>query len=90
MYKIKFHKKVADDVSKINKVKLSFIKKVIADKLSTDPIYFSKQLHAGLKHFRSLRVSEYRVVYMIIKNKVHILAIDHRKEIYDKALKRLF
>lgn len=52
-----------------------------------DPIGFGKPLRYSLKGHRRLRVSDYRIVYRIepeIKT-VIIVAIKHRKDIYEDA-----
>jgi len=62
-----------------------FIKRAIEDRLTIDPIGFGKPLRYSLKGHRRLRVSDYRIVYRIepeIKT-VIIVAIKHRKEVYE-------
>lgn len=61
------------------------IKKAIENRLTTDPIGFGKPLRYSLKGYRRLRVSDYRIVYRIEPeaHMVVIVAIKHRKDIYD-------
>ena len=61
--------------------------RAIDERLKTDPIRFGSPLRYGLKGYRRLRVSFYRIVYRIEtkSNTVIILAIKHRKDIYDDA-----
>ena len=61
------------------------IKKAIENRLTTDPIGFGKPLRYSLKGYRRLRVSDYRIVYRIEQeaHMVVIVAIKHRKDIYD-------
>ena len=49
-------------------------------------IGFGKPLRYSLKGHRRLRVSDYRIVYRIEaeKNSVLIIAIKHRKDIYEE------
>ena len=64
----------------------TLIKKAIEERLVLDPIGFGKPLRYSLKGHRRLRVGDYRVVYRIepeIKT-VIIVAIKHRKDIYDE------
>ena len=63
----------------------SLIKNAIEQRLTIDPIGFGKPLRYSLKGHRRLRVSDYRVVYRIEvpANKVIIVAIKHRKDIYE-------
>ncbi|MBU1926637.1 MAG: type II toxin-antitoxin system RelE/ParE family toxin, partial [Gammaproteobacteria bacterium] len=61
------------------------IKKAIEERLMVDPISFGKPLRYSLKGHRRLRVSNYCVLYRIevSTHTVVVVAIKHRKEIYD-------
>lgn len=61
------------------------IMRAIEERLMIDPIGFGKPLRYSLKGHRRLRVSDYRIVYRIeaLKNTVIIVAIKHRKEVYE-------
>lgn len=61
------------------------IKRAIEDRLMVDPIRLGKPLRYSLKNHRRLRVGDYRVVYRIDipTYSVIIVAIKHRKDIYD-------
>ncbi len=63
------------------------IKKAIEKKLMTNPISFGKPLQYSLKGHRSLRVGNYRVIFRIEEeaNTVIIIAIKHRKEVYETS-----
>jgi mRNA interferase RelE/StbE len=63
------------------------IKNAIEERLTVDPIGFGKPLRYSLKGHRRLRVSDYRVVYRIdaSTHTVIIVAIKHRKEIYEDS-----
>jgi mRNA interferase RelE/StbE len=65
------------------------IQKAIEEKLRTHPETFGKPLHQSLFGCRSLRVGEYRVIYLLKKHTVEILLIGHRSNVYESA-KRLF
>jgi len=67
-----------------NKLKV-MIKKAIEERLMVDPIAFGKPLRYSLRGHRRLRVSDYRIVFRIeeAKKTVVVLAIKHRKEIYN-------
>lgn len=52
-------------------------------RLSDDP-YQGKVLHGRLKGKLSLVVGDYRVIYEIRDNIVHLLAVGHRKKIYER------
>ena len=59
------------------------IQNAIENRLTVDPIGFGKPLRYSLKGHRRLRVSDYRIVYRIESKVVIIVAIKHRKDIYD-------
>lgn len=86
-------------VSKIDIPQLSFpiqkeIKHAVEKKLLSNPVAFSKPLLHELKAYRSLRVRDYRVVFLINMIEIDvgiitIIAIGHRNKIYDITLERL-
>lgn len=53
------------------------------DSLKTSP-YIGKKLLGGLASFRSLRVGEYRILYIIIEKRIliQVIKIAHRREVY--------
>ncbi len=53
------------------------------ENLRTDP-FIGKKLLGELSDFRTLRVSEYRILYIIIEKRIliQVVKIAHRKEIY--------
>lgn len=61
------------------------IKLAIEERLAIDPIGLGKPLQYSLKGHRRLRVGDYRIVYRIERkqNTVLIVAIKHRKLVYD-------
>lgn len=61
------------------------IKHAIEERLMIDPIGFGKPLRYSLKGCRRLRVGDYRIVYQINKQIVTIIAVKHRKEVYEDA-----
>lgn len=60
------------------------IKTAIETKLIVDPLTFGKPLRYSLKNHRRLRVNDYRVIFKIETDAVVIIAIKHRKDIYEK------
>lgn len=76
---------VKDDIPTLPKKIQTTIKKAIDERLMIDPIGFGKPLRYSLKGHRRLRVSDYRIVYRIEPktNTVLIVAIKHRKDIYE-------
>ena len=67
-----------------SKVK-ELIKRAIEERLMISPIELGKPLRYSLKGHRRLRVSDYRIVYRIeeIEKKIIMIAIKHRKDIYE-------
>ena len=53
------------------------------DSLKINP-FIGKKLIGGLANFRSLRVGEYRIIYIIIEKRVliQVVKIAHRREVY--------
>lgn len=85
-YLIRYHESVIkEDIPALPTSAKKIIKKAIEERLTIDPIGFGKPLRYSLKGHRRLRVSDYRVVYRIDpqQHAVMIIAIKHRKEVYD-------
>ena len=59
------------------------IRAAIEERLMVDPLGYGKPLRYSLKGHRRLRVGDYRIVYRIEKHLVIIVAVKHRKEIYE-------
>jgi len=76
---------VKEDIPQLPLSARRMIKKAIEERLAVDPVGFGKPLRYSLKGHRRLRVSDYRVVYRIdaAHQKVIIVAIKHRKNIYE-------
>jgi addiction module toxin, RelE/StbE family len=89
-FNVTYHQDVKDiDLPKINKdIKLR-IKKAIEERLMTDPLKYGKPLRKSLKGYWKLRVVDYRVVYKIEESNIIVLAIIHRKEVYNDVKSRL-
>ncbi|OJX10987.1 MAG: addiction module antitoxin RelB [Caedibacter sp. 37-49] len=77
---------VESDIPSLPSTAKLMIKKAIEERLIVDPIGFGKPLRYSLKGHRRLRVSDYRIVYRIeaTLKKVIIVAIKHRKDIYQE------
>ena len=73
---------VKNDISQIPQNIRNIIKRAIEERLGVDPFSFGKPLRYSLKGHRRLRISNYRVVYKIENQMVVIIAIKHRKDIY--------
>lgn len=74
---------VKKDIAALPKTAKALIKEAIETRLTLDPIGFGKPLRYSLKGHRRLRVSDYRVVYRIENDTVIVVAIKHRKDVYE-------
>ena len=63
----------------------SRVRAAIKQRLMVDPISYGKPLRYALRGHRRLRVGDWRIVYRVemTPRVVFIVAIDHRKDIYD-------
>ena len=84
-YRLEYYETVVkQDIPALPKTMRLRVKKAIEERLATDPVGYGKPLQYALKGHRRLRVGDYRVIYKIDSERhcVHIVAIDHRKDIY--------
>ena len=89
-FNIEYHELVVkEDIAKLPNKDKKQIKKAIQEKLKTQPEVFGKPLRKSLKNYRSLRVSDYRVIFRIENYLVKIFIIQHRSVVYNKAIKRI-
>ena len=94
MWKIKVHHLVVhEDFQKINKKDQSIILKTIYKKLGTSPQEYGSPFHHELKGYWKLKISDYRAVYKIEKEKIRVLVLKigmrRDEEVYKEMLKRL-
>lgn len=83
-FQIRYLKEViCNHIPNISSSAKAMIQNAIEDRLTVDPIGFGKPLRYSLRGHRRLRVSNYRIVYRIESKTVIIVAIKHRKDIYD-------
>ncbi len=64
------------------------IRTAIEERLLNDPVKYGAPLRWSLKGFRKLRIGDYRVIYTLQKNRITILKIGRRKEVYSAVLTR--
>ena len=86
MYKIEYLVSVVKcDIPALPSTMKKIIKKAIEERLMVDPVGLGKPLRYSLKGHKRLRVGDYRIIYRIelSSNKVIIVAIKHRKCIYE-------
>lgn len=87
-YRIVYHPKVKDDIKKLNKNQQDRVKNAITNRLQTEPEKYGNPLRRSLKGYWKLRVGDVRVVFKISKKEILILAILHRKSVYETATDR--
>jgi len=75
--------RAAKDLDRIQRGQPALVQKIIANirSLSDNP-RTGKPLVAPLKGMWSLRVGDYRIIYEFGKNKVVVLTVNHRREVY--------
>jgi mRNA interferase RelE/StbE len=61
----------------------------LSRRLDEAPERFGHPLRGTLKGYWKLRVGDYRVVYRIVATEVWILAILHRRQVYEDVLRRI-
>ena len=84
-YRIRYHPDVkAKDISKLNRTIQKRIKTAIEQRLLASLEKYSEPLRRTLKGYRKLRVGDYRIVLKIEGTGILILAICHRKDVYER------
>ena len=89
-FRLTYHPAVAsEDLPSIP----SNIRRRIADAIETrlieTPQQFGAPLRKTLKGYWKLRVGDYRVVFKVMATEVRILAIRHRKQVYQDVVRRI-
>lgn len=89
-FSILYHPKVLDiDVPGLDASMKKRISAAIIEKLTTHPHVFGKPLQVSLRNYRSLRVGDYRIIFVIDKKTIAIDMIAHRSIVYDAIIRRL-
>ena len=84
IYTLVYHQKVlSDDITELNGSWKKKIKSTMESKLLTEPLLYGKPLRRDLYGCYKLRVGDYRVIYFLKAHTVYIVAIRHRREVYD-------
>ncbi len=90
MWQALYHPDVEkNDLPKIPRNIQVRIKKAIESRLLQDPVSSGEPLRKSLKGYKKLRVGDYRIIYRIEKLTVLIFKIGHRKEVYQKAVRKM-
>ncbi len=74
-----------DDIPALPKSARDLIRNAIVKRLTTDPIRYGNPLRYSLTGSRRIRVSDYKVIYVVNKeaSEVYITAIGLRRDIYE-------
>ena len=88
-YQPVYHPDIPQDIAAIPANMAGRIRRAIETRLLTDPVGYGLPLRKSLQGHRKLRVGDYRVIYRIHGDKIIILKIGHRKDVYPKMLTRL-
>ena len=84
-YRLRYHPDVREkDLPKINRNIQKRIKTAIEKRLLVEPERYSEPLRRTLKGYRKLRVGDYRIVLKLQDQDILILAICHRKDVYQR------
>lgn len=86
LFKVQYAQSVLNrDITKLPQNIKTTIKTAIETRLMTDPIHFGKPLRYSLSGLRSLRVGDYRIIYIVDQEElmVSIVSIAHRKDVYE-------
>ena len=90
-WKIKVHSLVLqEDFKSIDPAQQNKILQTIQKKLTIDPESYGKPLGGEFKGYWRLRISDYRVVYRIIKDEVEVFVIKVGIRKDDKVYRELF
>ena len=89
-FSFRYHPAVgAEDIPEIPRNLRCRIADAIESRLTLQPHQYGAPLRKTLKSYWKLCVGDYRVVYKVEKDDVLILAIRHRKTVYDDMLRRI-
>lgn len=87
MYHLQYADRVVSvEIPKLDHADSAMIVHAIESKLMVAPEAFGKPLRYTLRHLRVLRVGNWRVIYQLMDNIVHVVAIRHRKQGYNDLL----
>lgn len=90
MFEVLYHEEVVKkDIPNLSADWRKKIRGAIEAKLMTKPEVYGKPLRRSLKHYRKLRVGDYRVVFRIEAQQVKIFIIQHRSKVYTNVNKRV-
>ena len=87
MYKLVYHPSVIhDDIPALNRDIRERVKRAVEARLARAPQDYGKPLRGTLHLCWSLRVGDYRVIYLIDGDFVRILQIANRRDAYEAGI----
>lgn len=79
-YRIEFSENAKKELDKLEReTSIRILKKI--KEIKEDPFRYTKRLVGSMLH--SLRVGDYRVLMAITTNKIFIVKVGHRREVYE-------
>ncbi|MBI4700287.1 MAG: type II toxin-antitoxin system RelE/ParE family toxin [Deltaproteobacteria bacterium] len=88
-YRVLLHADFADDLGQLPRNVARRILDAVEDRLGQAPDQYGERLRKSLHGFWKLRVSDYRVVFEILGTEVRVYGAMHRRQVYEKILRRL-
>jgi mRNA interferase RelE/StbE len=89
-FEIKYHPDIKNkDILKFDSVVKERVKKAIETKLLKTPHNYGEPLRRTLKGYWKLRVGDYRVIFRVYEERIFILGIRHRNEVYKNMIERI-
>lgn len=89
-FTVNYHPDVKEvDLPRINVKMRERIRRAIESRLMTAPQEYGLPLRKNLGGHWKLRVGDYRVVFKVEGEVVHVLGIRHRKNIYEDVTRRI-
>jgi len=84
-----YHDEISKDISGFPANIKERIKKAIEERILVDPVKYGMPLKRELHGYRKLRVGDYRVIYKIDGERIKILKIGIRRDVYEGLSSRL-
>lgn len=87
MFRVVYHPAVAQqDLPPLNRDIKDRIRRAIEARLSRAPQDYGKPLMGNLRSYWSLRVGDYRVIYLILPPLVKVIQIVNRRDAYQAGI----
>jgi len=80
-YKLLYTKRAVKDIKKLDPVVKKKLKKAL-ERLQKKPFYYTKKLISKELGEYKFRAGDHRVIFDMERNKIVILRVGHRREIY--------